>query len=777
MNKNKNKNILFPLLLLNLAGTIFNISVAGVQNVSKVVVRPSTLTTLSQRYLQVSEVVATEKGTGIDLALSSAGATAIGESAWPNSSANYAIDGIKPAGYPNMYHPASGHYSSYLIILLDSPSDLASLSLFGRADCCSHRDRYNVELYDADDNLLFSQNNLDARGSSHSASINLPNIPHVTTDTPATNFNCVENGTHGITGRLYTKTTAQSFSFDIAALKNTNTIETNFANGADHTVTVELVDANSGNGSCSNFSVLSPAVSQSLLFTSSDSGIKASSSFSSNTAYQAVKCRVTDNTNDPSVVGCSTDSFSIRPVSFTVSSNLTNTGFIGIPKAKAGEYFTLTATAVKGYTGTPSINPLKIEAHSGSITEGNISGSFNAGNFATGSATNTVFKYSEVGLLRFIPKGIFDESFTSVDQTGDCTNNFSNTVVSGKVGCKFGNTSTSNYFGRFTPDHFDVTLTAPVFIPSCSSFTYLDQPIKYSVNPIATVLAKNASGTITQNYTGNYWKVDPLHATFGFTPTYTESSHTLTVINSNAPVVTDNGDGTGLLTFADTTNNILAVTKNNPIAPFDAEIALSFNLSDTDAIVVANVEGVAHVNPVKFGDTSAGNGISFSASNKSHQWGRVSLDNVHGSELTPLSVPLYTEYYNGSSFIKNTADNCTTFSFATDFSISDAKDFNCSFTTQSTPVVIGSGSVKATLSSSTVNNGETSLIISDNINITKGSGSGNTGHIDITTKYTNLPWLLHDWDGNSTHDNCPSARATFGIYKGNKKQIYFREVY
>ena len=130
----------------------------------------------------------------------------------------------------------------------------------------------------------------------------------------------------------------------------------------------------------------------------------------------------------------------------------------GTPKSKAGETFTLTATATVGYNGTPSINNSNIQAHTGANQTGSISGSFNAADSATGIATDSTFIYSEVGSLRFASQGIYDDNFTAVDQPDDCTDDFSNTKVSGKVGCKFGNTATTAYFGRFTPDHFDVSL-------------------------------------------------------------------------------------------------------------------------------------------------------------------------------------------------------------------------------------------------------------------------------------------------------------------------------
>jgi hypothetical protein len=583
-------------------------------------------------------------------------------------------------------------------------------------------------------------------------------------DTPATAFNCVENGADGISGNLYTKTTTQSFSFDIVALQDASTLETNFASGVDHTVSVELVDASSG--TCSSYSTLSPLVSQNLLFTASDSGTKTSVVMNSSTAYKNVKCRVTDNTNSPAVVGCSTDSFAIRPTNFSITSNLTNSGFTGPPKAKTGENFTLSATAISGYSGTPEINNGKLEAHSGSLLTGSIAGSFGSADSNTGTATGTAFTYNEVGSLRFAAQGIYDDTFTAVDQGSDCTNDFSNTLVGEKVGCKFGNTSYSNYFGRFTPDHIDVTLNTPVFSTGCGSFTYVGQPVKYTTQPVASIAAKNSSGSTTQNYTGDFWQIDPTDNTYA--PTYTEASHTLSSINDN-PSVTDNGDGTGTLSFSDTTSNILSINRNIPEAEFDAEIAMNFSLSDTDGIAVANVNGNPQSNPISFGATSTGNGISFS-SNKTQRWGRVVLNNAHGSELSVLPMPLQTEYFNGTNFILNSSDNCTSISLNNQILLSNPNTSSGTSQPGNTAMTIGSGTSSAALDNNPLSAGST------NINFST-PGSGNTGYIDINSDFSILPWLLFDWDNDSNYDNSPSGKASFGIFKGNSKQIYFREVY
>jgi hypothetical protein len=83
--------------------------------------------------------------------------------------------------------------------------------------------------------------------------------------------------------------------------------------------------------------------------------------------------------------------FAIRPTGFTVTSNLTNTGSTGTPKAKAGDSFSITATATSGYTGTPTINNAKTNAHTGAVNTGNISGSFSAASFGAGNATGISF--------------------------------------------------------------------------------------------------------------------------------------------------------------------------------------------------------------------------------------------------------------------------------------------------------------------------------------------------------------------------------------------------
>ncbi len=570
------------------------------------------------------------------------------------------------------------------------------------------------------------------------------------TDTPAFAFNCVETGTNGISGKLYTKTTAQSFSYNVVALRDASTIEIDFADSADHAVTFELVDNSSG-GSCSAYSALNPAVSQNIVFTAADAGVKTSVSMSSATAYSSVKCRVTDTTDSPSVVGCSSDSFSIRPTDFTITSNLTNTTDSGLPIAKAGENFTLIATAGTGYTGTPKIDTATLQAHSGAVN-GNIGGSFNAA--VAGIATGTNFTYSEVGSLRFTAEGIYDDTFTSVDPTTECTDDFSNTVVSEKVGCKFGNTATTSYFGRFTPDHFELSGQSLVnrnnlSCSPASNFTYTGEAFKTSF----TLTAKNSNNATTQNYKGTLAKLDNSvisHFNFGAidladatTPLFaTELNSSLNLVASSGAWINGVANITASLGLARTITN----------GPFE-----SFNLgvapADSDGIILASYDLDTSV-PANSNDRSL-------LATTKIRFGRLNIDNAHGSELLPLPVNLYTEYYNGNSFITHTNDSCTP------INISHLK-----FNSGSNPITVGSGTSTASIANSPLVQGKGDLSLTS-------PGVNNMDSIDIssTTILTTFPWLSYDWDSDGSNDNSPSARVTFGIYKGNKKLIYFREIY
>ena len=224
---------------------------------------------------------------------------------------------------------------------------------------------------------------------------------------------------------------------------------------------------------------------------------------------------------------------------------------------------------------------------------------------------------------------------------------------------------------------------------------------------------------------------------------YSSGAGTLSPSAPAAPSVFDTGAGTGRIVFSNGPR--LRFVRGIPEQPFNAEIELSVNVLDSDL--------VAATNPKKFGGTTAAAGIAFD-SGKTMRFGRLAMKNAHGSELVELQVPLRTDYYTGAGWTANTSDTCTTLA-ASDLSL--------------TPRVAG------LTTTPTLTNNPIALSLSP-------TGADNTGSFDLLfdlspTTGANRPWLLFDWDGDSAYDDSPSARATFGIFKGSDMLIYSRELY
>ena len=110
----------------------------------------------SDSYLQVGELVATQAGTGTDVALATQGASATSFSVYGSSGPSYAIDGITTGAYPNLYVSAGKSTSEYLDVTLAGIDTLSSITIYGRTDCCASRDIYDVELLNVNGSVLFT---------------------------------------------------------------------------------------------------------------------------------------------------------------------------------------------------------------------------------------------------------------------------------------------------------------------------------------------------------------------------------------------------------------------------------------------------------------------------------------------------------------------------------------------------------------------------------------------------------------------------------------------
>ncbi|NOT84714.1 MAG: hypothetical protein HOP02_08060 [Methylococcaceae bacterium] len=577
------------------------------------------------------------------------------------------------------------------------------------------------------------------------------------------NFNCVEVGGNSASGHLYTKLVATSFNFDVVALKADGSVESNYVVNplppdpniiptptpvpvVTKPVTVELVEG-SGSTACASRNPLSPAISQVLTFTASDLGRKAVSAINVGKAFANVRCRVTDANQSPSVVGCSADNFAIRPSAFTAVTSTATADLTGNsvsaspPIIKAGLPFTLTAASgTVGYNGTPLVDNSKLLAHAGSMQAGSVSGSFTAANIATGTVTAAMFNYSEVGYFRFAVNGIYDDGFTAVDSGTDCTPDFSNSLNAGKYGCKFGNNANTAYFGRFIPDHF--ALTPGVATPACNaSYTYFGQD---GFSTAFTLSAQNAANAVTQNYIGSFARLGlNAWANFGFTAPGLPAGSVLSA--SVTPPIGLWNNGSAALSAKHKVSRPTALIGETPVTINAAPV-------DLDGVTMT-ASTVAATTPLRYG--------------------RIALQNAHGSELLDLPMAMHAEYWNGNNWIVNNEDVCTT---GIPLTLADPISGDglmptelCAWDNGSTG---NSGLGCAIAGSITQQFKQPPTAGNFNLNF-KTPGVGNSGALDVTAAVPN--YLKYNWKGLG--DVSPSARATFGVYKGSVGVIYFREVY
>lgn len=589
---------------------------------------------------------------------------------------------------------------------------------------------------------------------------------------PAFAFNCVDPGNDPLTGRLRTKLVGAPFVLDVAALRDANSdgvadaVETEYAKATDRTVTVELVDT-SGGGSCATLPALSPAVSGSVTFRAADAGRNQSAAFSVNRAYRSVGCRVTDANDAPTVVGCSTDSFSVRPATFGLQPPaLNNAGASGAPAVKVGAAFSLSVSAGPGYDGTPLVTSGSLQPHAAALATGLLTGAFGNADPSTGIATGTGFTYSEVGNFRFAPNAIRDTSFTAVDQPGDCVTNSVATVAdsTGRIGCDISNASATAWVGRFTPDHFDVQVTEPGELANtCTGFSYAGTAIAYAVEPTLLITAKTADGTTTRNYTGSYSKLQAGEVLIaGLTGDATTvgadaSTPVAVAYGAGLRVLNDNGDGTHTVTLSGDTFTY-GHGANEQVGEFVADVSRE----------------ITAINETEDGTTATGLPLGLAPVGVPIRYGRLRIGNAHGSELQTLPMPMQVEYFAGAAvgFQPNGADGCTSIN---DLQLVDG-DTSDSLTPGASCIwdsLGASGGFACAAAGAAADQYRASPIGGDfNLNLMAPAG-GASGVLQVTAADT-PSWLEFNWQGSG--DSKPVGLASFGIYRGNPRVIFMREV-
>ncbi|MFQ3276249.1 MAG: MSHA biogenesis protein MshQ [Colwellia sp.] len=453
------------------------------------------------------------------------------------------------------------------------------------------------------------------------------------------------------------------------------------------------------------------------------------------------------------------------------------------PTHKAGAEFNLTVTALNSLDHiTPNYSPgqiqFKLERTGPTLADKNVDGylTYNATstsplatstspifqdvtltNFSSGVSGYNTAHYSEVGLLKL--------------EVQDSNYGNANIVIP----------ATAINIGRFTPDHFkqtvvrngglyatcDTRVSLTAYSGQKDEMTSTIGAISYLNNPILAITAHNKQHGITQNY---------YEDSQGSVNDFMKLSNTDVVVI--APTLDKNKEGvdtnklsltakiyTGILSQNDLTvlpsvialpNGVLHYqlsesdnffykrSANALVEPFTSAINISTatikDADDVDLIPAVPIVG----SPTTVDALLTGVEIRF---------GRLRLENSFAPETSNLPQPMQLEHFDGTGFVVSADNNCVSYD-ASKISLT-----NISLDPSFTEILGGTGFFF---------NGKTRVIELE------APGASNQGEIDVS--YDTYDWLKYDWDNDGAYDN-PSATATFGLFRGNDRIIYQREVY
>ncbi len=392
------------------------------------------------------------------------------------------------------------------------------------------------------------------------------------------------------------------------------------------------------------------------------------------------------------------------------------------------------------------------------------------GAFSNGNASGN-WRWDEVGIITLTPELADGDYLGYGTPTQPAPGNVPNVV-----GAALANV------GRFIPARLAVTPNTPALANACAagSFGYMGQEFGFGTNPALTVNGLNALGAITGNYVNAggaanaFWRLGGALANRSYTSSAAGTLATLsrTTDGGNATATEQTAstpaefDGTGLVTISGD-----RLTYAKPAAPEDPFTALAtLTLTAAD---LTDSDGVCF-------DTAALDGcdpLTITGITGSEQrWGRIASTNAFGPEVIDLQVPMRAEFFNGTTFVANTADACSGVSIAP---LADANAGDSLLPSET--CVQDSGNPGASGQGCSVA-GPVALRYTATPGVgaagtymlwLRAPGVGNVGILDLSP--TVPTWLQFNWRGAG--NTAPTARVGFGVFQGDRRAIHEREVY
>jgi MSHA biogenesis protein MshQ len=309
--------------------------------------------------------------------------------------------------------------------------------------------------------------------------------------------------------------------------------------------------------------------------------------------------------------------------------------------------------------------------------------------------------------------------------------------------------SVSPNIGRFVPDRFVVSSSS--VLPSCGSFTYMDQPFGLTL----TLSAFNTGTYVTQNYQGAFAKAGASlvgeNANDGV-----DLSGRLSALPIDASSWALGEANVGLSYQA----NFSRTAPPSADGPF-SQLAIGVQVFDNDGAVsfIASPDMRAGSSDICV-DSNNCNAKQLSTQDLRH--GRVVMDNTYGPENEILRMPTYAQYWDGSDWITNIDDSCT--------HVIDALDTNDNGTKYAPSLTAGQAVTRSD-GGSLVSSGRLSLL---------WQNSGSVAYRGQVTAPLQVDgWLKWYWNWDQVSPTQlyePRASAFLGRYRGHDRIIYWREV-
>ncbi|OAJ94684.1 DUF6701 domain-containing protein [Vibrio bivalvicida] len=310
--------------------------------------------------------------------------------------------------------------------------------------------------------------------------------------------------------------------------------------------------------------------------------------------------------------------------------------------------------------------------------------------------------------------------------------------------------------GRFYPDFFKIDENAwndPLIGlgPQKQAFTYMNQTFS---SVTAKVGAYNVQGSSTTNY-GAF--SNSLQAVFQF-----DHRDRLTNADVAALAAKSSYQSSQWVLESDQ----IVWNKNANFTPDGPYNYLSGNALNVSLEVLPSTVN----DPVRFKSSAADTNPSSTQVLPDEQprllFGRYNLADVGGVQGESITVPLQTQYWNGSSFQTNTNDSFSDFDgmhYCSNviWPSSGAIDGNVALSESGT---ISSGESRTLIARQTVSTREQVQLW---LRLDTSSPSANCSGTN-----NGQTWMMYDWNQNGTDEENPSAVATFGIFRGNDRVIF-----